>query len=251
MGSVSRCLLQMVSVRTQYKEEYAPRTTPKAALRALVEALAEFKPGLPTSSRKIKARAVSPGKTTDREGPESWKATDPHSLADLQHVSVELLMAQSEHRRCEVHVEFRSGHTVLNVSDYDTGWGKGVFEDMRTLLGSFGISSRGFNDLLRKAYTVLDIFQNVLLAFSATAFAVWLGGRGATYLYASLALFVAGAMPAISHSFRLFSPSRKALIFQETVARTRNFPWAEATAVLAFVAGVLQLAKALIALLWT
>ena len=63
----------MVSVRTQYREEYAPRTTSKAALKALVKALADFKPGLPTTSRKIKARAISAGKTTDLEGPESWK----------------------------------------------------------------------------------------------------------------------------------------------------------------------------------
>jgi len=240
----------MASVRTQYKEEYAPRTTPKAALRALVEALADFKPGLPTTSRRIKAKAVSPGKTTDREGPESWKATDPHSLADLQHVSVELLLVNSEHRRCEIHVEFRSGYTLLNVSDYDTAWGKGVFEDMRTLLRSLGISSRGFGDPLRKAYGLLDIFQNVLLAFSAAAFAAWLAGRGASYLYASLALLVAGAMPALTHSFRFFSAPRRALIFQETPGKGRNFPWAETTAVIAFVTGVLQLAKALVTLLW-
>jgi hypothetical protein len=215
-----------------------------------VEALADFKPGLPTSSRKIRARAISAGKTTDLEGPESWKVTDPHSLADLQQVRVELLLTRSEHRRCEIHVEFRGGHTLLSVADFDTGWGKGVFEDMRTLLGSLGVSSKGFNEFLRKAYHLLDIFQNVLLVFSAAVFAVWLSGRGATYLYASLALFVAGVMPAMTQSFRYFSPPRKALIFQETVAKSRNFPWAEATAVLAFVTGVIQLAHALIAIVW-
>src|SRR5262245_45390475 len=188
----------MASVRPQYREEYAPRTTPKAALKALVEALADFKPGLPTSSRKIRARAIGAGKTTELEGPESWKVTDPHSLADLQQVRVEILLAHSEHRRCEVHVEFRSGHTLLSVSDYDTGWGKGVFEDMRTLLGNLRISSRGFNEILRKAYGLLDIFQNVLLVFSVAVFAVWLSGRGTTYLYASLALFIAGVMPAMT-----------------------------------------------------
>jgi len=215
-----------------------------------VEALVDFKPGLPTTSRKIKARAISAGKTTELEGPESWKATDPHSLADLQHVHVELLLAYSEHRRCEIHVEFRSGHTLLSISDYDTGWGKGVFEDMRALLRNLGISSRGFNEVLRRAYGLLDIFQNVLLVFSVAAFAVWLGGRGATYLYASLALFVAGVMPALTHSFHFFSPPRRPQIFQEAVAKGRNFPWAEATAVLAFVTGVLELVKALVAIVW-
>src|SRR3977135_2884878 len=120
----------MTSVRTQYREAYAPHTLSKALLRALVKALVDFKPGLPTTSRKIRARAISAGKTTDLEGPECWKVTDPHSLADLQHVRVELLLMYSEHRRCEIHVEFRSGHVFLGVSDYDTGWGKGVFEDM-------------------------------------------------------------------------------------------------------------------------
>jgi hypothetical protein len=240
----------MANVRTQYREEYAPRTTSKAALKALVEALVDFKLGLPTSSRKIRARAISAGKTTDLEGPESWKVTDPHSLGDLQQVRVELQLLYSEHRRCEIHVEFRSGHTLLSVSDSDTGWGKGVFEEMRSLLGALGISAKGFNEILRKAYGLLDIFQNVLLVFSVAVFAVWLSGRGASYLYASLALFVAGVMPAMTHSFRFFSPPRKALIFQEAAAKSRNFPWAEATAVLAFVTGVLELARALIALVW-
>jgi hypothetical protein len=215
-----------------------------------VEALVDFKPGLPTTSRKIRARAISPGKATDVEGPESWKATDPHSLADLQLVRVELLLVYSEQRRCEICVEFRSGRTLLSISDYETAWGKGVFEDMRTLLGNLGISSRGFNEMLRRAYGLLDIFQNVLLVFSAAAFAVWLSGRGATYLYASLALFIAGVMPAMTHSFHFFSPPRKPQVLHEALAKGRNFPWAEATAVLAFATGVLQLLKALVAIVW-
>src|SRR2546421_12037328 len=131
----------MTNIRTQYKEVYAPRTISKALLRALVEALVDFKPGLPTTSRKIRARAISAGKTTDLEGRESWKATDPHSLAELEHVRVELLLMSAEHRRCELHVEFRSGHISLSVSD-DTGWGKSVFEDALNLLSALGISSK-------------------------------------------------------------------------------------------------------------
>ena len=240
----------MASARTQYREEYAPRTISKAALRGLVEALVDFKPGLPTTSRKIKARAISAGKTTELEGPESWKATDPHSLADLQHVHVELLLVRSEHRRCEIHVEFRGGRALLSISDYETGWGKGVFEDMRALLGNLGISSRGVGEILRRAYGLLDIFQNVLLVFSVAVFAVWLSGRGATYLYASLALFIAGVMPAMTHSFHFLSPPRRPQVFQEAAATGRNFPWAESTAVLAFVTGVLELVKALVAIVW-
>jgi hypothetical protein len=240
----------MNNVRTHYRDAYAPRTISKAILKALVEALVDFKPGLPTTSRKIRAKAIGSGKITELEGPESWKVTDPHSLAELEQVRVELLLASTEQRKCELHVEFRSGQILLSVSDIETGWGKGVFEDTRILLGELGISSDGFNERLRKAYGLLDIFQNVLLALSVAVFAVWFTGRGATYLYASLALFVAGVMPALTRSYYFFSPSRKTPIFQETVARSRNFPWAEATAVLAFFTGVLQLAKALVAIVW-
>src|SRR5712692_8465756 len=142
----------MTNVRTQYRETYAPRTISKALLKALVKALVDFKPGLPTTSRKIRARAISAGKTTDLEGSESWKVTDPHSLADLEHVRVELLLTSAEHRRCELHVEFRSGHIAFGVSDNETGWGKGVFEDALNLLGTLGISSKGLNEKLRRAY---------------------------------------------------------------------------------------------------
>lgn len=240
----------MTNVPTQYLEAYTPRTISKAIVKALVVALVDFKPGLPTTSREIKARAIGAGKSTELEGPESWKVTDPHSLAELENVRVELVLASTENRKCELHVEFRSGQTLLSVSDIETGWGKGVFEDTRILLSDLGISSNGLNERLRKAYGLLDIFQNVLLAVSVVVFAIWLTGRGTTYLFASLALFVAGVMPALTRSYYYFSPPRNTPIFQETVAKGRNFPWAEATAVLAFLTGVLQLAKAFVAFVW-
>src|SRR5712691_1797200 len=240
----------MTNVRTQYREAYAPRTISKALLKALVEALVDFKPGLPTTSRKLKARAISAGKITDLEGPESWKVTDPHSLAELEQVRVELLLTSAEHRRCELHVEFRSGHISLSVLDSETGWGKSVFEDTLNLLGSLGISSKGLNERLRRTYGLLDIYQNVLLVLSVAVFAVWLTGKGISYLYACLALFIAGVIPAMIRSFHFFSPPKRAPIIQETVAKSRNFPWAEATAVLSFLAGVLELAKALVAMVW-
>ena len=237
----------MTNARTQYREVYEPRTISKAHLRALVETLAEFKPGLPTASRKIRARAISAGKITNLEGPESWKVTDPHSLAEIEQLRVDLLLASAEGGTCELHVEFRSGYTVLSVSDGETGWGKTVFEETRNLVGTLGISPRGFSQKLRRAYVLLDIFQNVLLTLAAAVFAVWLTGRGTTYLYASLALFVAGVMPTMFRSFYFFFPPKKAPIIQETVAKGGNFPWAEATAVLSFLTGIVQLAKALVA----
>src|SRR5437773_3063493 len=177
----------MPNVRTQCREAYTPRAISKGILKALVEALVDFKPGLPTTSRKIKARAISAGKSTELEGPECWKVTDPHSLAELENVRVELLLASTDHRKCELHVEFRSGQILLSVSDIETSWGKSVFEDTRVLLSELGISSKGFNERLRNANGLLDIFQNVLLALAVAVFAVWLTGRRTIYLYASLA----------------------------------------------------------------
>jgi hypothetical protein len=229
---------------------YAHRTISRAHFKALVEALAEFKTGLPTKSRRIRSRAISAGKTTDLEGPESWKVIDPHSLAELEHVRVELLLTSAERRSCELQLEFRSGHISLNVSDVETGWGKSVFEDTRNLLGNLGITPKGISEILRRAYGLLDIFQNLLLMLSAAIFAVWLVGKGASYLYASVALFVAGVMPATIRSYHYFFPPRRAQIIQETVPKSRDFPWAESTAVISFLTGVVQLAMQLIAILW-
>lgn len=240
----------MRSDRKLYRDVYVPRTISKAILKAFVEALVEFKPGLPTTSRKIRARAISAGKSTELEGPESWKVTDPHSLAELEQVRVELLLGSTELRKCELDVEFRRGQIVLSVSDVETGWGKSVFEEARALLGNLGAFSSGLNEKLRRAYGLLDIFQNVLLALSAAVLAAWLTGRGTSYLYASLALLVAGVMPVLTRSYYFIYPPRKTPIFQEAVAKSRNFPWTEATAVLAFFTGVIQLVRALVAIVW-
>ena len=240
----------MSSARTQYREVFPHRAISRALFKALVEALAEFKTGLPTKSRRIRSRAVSAGKTTELEGPESWKVIDPHSLPELDHVRVDLLLTSAERHSCELTVEFRSGHIALSVSDVETGWGKSVFEDTRNLLGSLGITPKGFNEILRRAYGLLDIFQNVLLMLSAAVFAVWLAGMGTRFLYASLALLIAGVMPVLTRSYHFFSPPRRAQIIQETVARSGDFRWAEATAVLSFLTGALQLVNQLIAVVW-
>jgi hypothetical protein len=239
----------MAQVRQQYKEAYAPRTISKALLKSLVESLAEFKPGLPTSSRKLKVKAIGAGRASELEGPESWNVIDAHSLADLEQVRVELVLASADRHSCELHIEFRSGYIALNVTDAETGWGKSVFEDARILLKNLGISSTGLNEKLRKAYGLLEILQNVLLALSASLFALWLVSRASSHVFASLALFVAGLMPALTRAFHFLYPPRIAPIFQETVARSRNFAWAEATAVLAFATGVLQLTRALLEVL--
>src|SRR2546430_17402646 len=90
------------------------------------------------------------------------------------------------------------------------GRSKSVFEDALSLLGSLGMSSKGLNERLRRACGLLDIFQNVLLVLSVAVFAVWVTGKGISYLYACLALFIAGVMPAMIRSFHFFSPPKKA-----------------------------------------
>lgn len=240
---------RMAQARKQYKEAYAPRTVSKALFKALVDALAEFKPGLPTTSRKLKAKAVGAGRTSELEGPESWKVIDPYALAELEQVRVELVLGAAEHRSCEVQIEFRNGYIAMSVADVETGWGKSVFEDTRTLLRKLRISPTGLNERLRKLYGLLEIFQNALLALSAAIFALWLARTEAAHLFAAAALLVAGLMPALTRAFHFLRPPRTPPIFQDTVTPAASFPWAEATAVLAFATGVLQLIRALLEIL--
>ncbi len=239
----------MNPIRTQYWQTYAPRTISKDLIKSLVAALEKFKPGLSTSSRKIKARAIGGGKITNIEGAESWKVIDPHSLTELEQVQVELLLTLTEQKSCELHVEFRSERIFLSVSDIETGWGKSVYEEMLHLLDLLGIPSKGFKEKLQKAYSVLTIMQNVILTCSVALFAFWLTVHRRTYIYAALGLFVAGAMPAIKGFFYFFFPPKKMPLIQETVIKGRGFPFVEAAAIVAFLGGVIQLGKELVALL--
>src|SRR3989449_9245589 len=107
--------------------------------------------------------------------------------------------------KCELHVEFRSGQILLSVSDIETSWGKSVFEDTRVLLSELGISSKGFNERLRKAYGLLDIFQNVLLALAVAAFSVWPTRLKTISIYSSPASLVFGVMPALTRAYPFMS----------------------------------------------
>lgn len=240
----------MSYVRTNYRQVYAPRPIPRALIKSLVDALGTFKTGLPTTSRIIKARAISHGKITDLQGPDCWKVIDPHPLAELEQVHVELLLAQEKENSCELHIEFRNEHIFLSVSDIQTGWGKSVHEDMQHLLATYDISSKGFKERLRSVYSFLCILKNVLLAVAVAVYATWLSGHSFAYLYASIGLFIAGAMPAATQVARFFFPVKKFALLHETLPKGLGFPLAEASAIIAFIGGAIQLGKELVSLLW-
>ncbi len=239
-------LPDMTPVRTHYWERYVSRTIAKNVFRSLVEALAQFKPGLNTVSRKIKARAISHAKITDLEGPESWKVTDSHSLPELEHLHAELLLVANASDSCELHIEFRNEDIFLSVSDIQTGWGKAVFEQARDLLTTLGISPGGWKNVLAKVYGVLEILQNVLMILAVGIFAIWLRNEEDGYLYASVGFFASGVIPTLRRLLYFFNPPKKMPIVQEAPARSLRFPWAEASMVVTFLAGVLSLVKELI-----
>lgn len=241
----------MNTVRTHYTKVYSSRPIPKSLIKSLVEGLNGFKTGLPAASRLLKAQAISHGKVTNLQGPECWKVMDPHPLAELEQVCVELLLTESDQASCEVHVEFRHEHIFLSVSDIQTAWGKGIHAEMQHLLATLGISSAGLKEKLRRAYELLGVLQNVLLALAVAAYSTWLAGRGENYLYGSLGLFVAGAMPAFTKAYRFFFPKKKVALVQEAQPRIRAFPWAEVSAFVALLGGILQLGKELVSLLWS
>lgn len=240
----------MSFVRTQHQWVYPPQQVSRDRLKELVGALQEFKPGLATTSRVTKAWAISYGKITDEQGPDCWKVVDSHPLSGLEHVHVELLLTASEKESCELHVEFRPEHIALSVSDIQTGWGKSVFEDMRHLLDKIGLTSKGLKQRVRRAYALLVILQNPLMVVAAGVFALWVSEGGTAFLFASLGLFVAGAMPAATNAYRFFVPRRPAPLMVDGPMATRAFPWVEAGTVVAFLQGVLTLAKELSATLW-
>src|SRR4051812_14941901 len=104
-----------MAVRTHYVEQYPPRTISRDLFRKLVESFDQFKVGLPTSARKIKAQAISHGKITNLEGIQSWKVVDSHALSELEHVHVELLLVSAQPTdSCEIHIEFRATHIGLS-----------------------------------------------------------------------------------------------------------------------------------------
>jgi hypothetical protein len=195
-------IADMPPVRTHYWERYAPRTISTVLFRSLVESLDQFKPGLNTTSRKIKSRAISHEKITGLEGPQSWHVIDSHSLAELEHLQTELLLAANGTDSCELHIEFRREHIFLSVSDIQTRWGKAVFEEARHLLTTLGIAPGGWKNSVAKVYGVLDILQNVLMIIAVGIFAMWMQLREDGYLCCAWLLCI-GSDPDAEASFVL------------------------------------------------
>jgi hypothetical protein len=236
-------------VRTQQWQLYAPCAISKATFRALVERLDKFKPGLATTSRKIKAKAISHAMITDLERADSWKVTDSHFLPELELLQVELLLEANATDSCELHIDFRSERILLSVSDIQTGWLKAVFDEARQLLEDLGVTRRGWKDALGKTYALLQILQILLMAAAVAVFAVWVSRGGDAYLYSSVGFFIAAVIPTLHQVLYFFRPPKKTPIIQEAAPSIRRFPWTEAAAVLGFLAGILGLIKELISLL--
>lgn len=233
-----------MAVRTHYVEQYPPRTISKDILRELVIAFEQFKPGLPTGSRKIKAQAISHGRITNLEGPESWKVVDPHVLDELEHVQVELLLvASTPSQSCEIHVEFRQTHVGLSVSDIETGWGKAVFEEGKHVLRSFGVSAEGWRHAVRRLYGCIDVTQNALMVLGSIFFSAWLKAMQIAYLYAAVGLFVAGVVPTLQRLLAVACPPKRISLMGASSPKGNKFPWVEAGVVLTFLAAVLSLLK--------
>jgi|GEM_PF-1091726 len=236
----------MTVARTQQFQTYPPRTIARGTFRSIVEGLQEFRSGLKTSGRRITAQAISLGKITTLEGHDSWKVLDEHSLSELEHLQVELLLTASPTDSCELHIEFRANHVALSVSDIQTGWGKAVFEEARHLLEGFGISSRGWKQHFVRTYQFVEILQTPLMVVAAAVFAVWLNYGGVNYAYAAVGFMLSGFIPTLRTLWRFLRPKKKAPIVQEADPRVPRFPWLEASSVLAFVASVLSLVKEVI-----
>ncbi|MBI2728749.1 MAG: hypothetical protein HYX42_21115 [Polaromonas sp.] len=241
----------MTFVRTQQFQTYPPRTISRGTFRALVDALKEFRPGLITTDRKIKAQAISHGKITNLEGPESWKVLDEHSLSELEHLQVEMLLTASPTESCELHIEFRGNHVALSVSDIKTGWGKAVFEEARHLLELYEISLRGWKQSFIRTYQLVEILQTPLMVLAAAVFAVWLKYGGVNYAYAAVGFMLSGVIPTLRTLWRFFRPAKRIQIVQEADPKVPKFPWMEASSVLAFIASVLSLTKEVITWLGT
>lgn len=241
-----------MAIRTHYVEQYPPRSISKEILSELVATFDQFKPGLSTSSRKLKARAISPGKITDLDGPECWKVVDPHSLAELEHVHVELLLVSNDAAvSCEIHIEFRPNHVALSVSDIQTGWGKAVFEEGKHVLAGIGVSSEGWRNTLRRFYTVIEITQHTLMVLGAALFALWLKTKQIEHLYGAVGFFTAGVVPTVRSLLNFLHPPRRVAVLEVSPPKRSKFPWFEASAVLTFGAAVLSLAKEAASLLAT
>lgn len=238
-------------VRTQDWARYVPRTIGKDFFKSLVEALDQFKPGLETTSRKLKAKAISRGKITELEGNQAWKVTDSHSLPEIEHLQVELLLTENEKQSCELHIEFRAEHIFISVSDIGTDWGKSVVEEAAHLLRTMGISLRDWKDIFRKSYSILEILQNLLLVFSAFVFSAWLTNSEELYLYSAIGFLISGSVPTLKKLFYFFKSPKKISVIQETVPKKRRLPWLEASAVISFLVSVLSLVKELVSVLFS
>ena len=240
----------MAHLPYQYRWFYLPRPISRETLRDLVESLAQFKSGLETTSREIRGEAVAHGNVTRLKGPDSWKVIEPYALDELERVQFEILLTKSENTSCEIHVEFRKDSIFLSVSDIGTGWGKGVFDDMRELLSRHGISASRLSSLVTRSYQVIESLASILLVLAILLYISWREDGSLTFLVASIGLFVSGAIPAIVRTHRILVPQKQTPVISNTSTRGAHVRLSEVAALVGIAQGVLAIAKTLLDWLW-
>lgn len=239
----------MAHVSFQHRALYRPRPISRDTFRRLVESLEQFKPGLETQSRTIRAQAISFGNKTDREGPGAWEVIEPYAFEKLEQIQFELLLTKSEQFSCELHVDFRKERIFLSVSDIGTGWGQSVFDDMRNLLAEHGISVSRWSTYLERSYALIESTSRLLLVGALILYVHWRESNSTALLAAFAGLLVGGAVPALRRAYRVFVPMKQLAIIEVFGKAPARIPWAEIAAVLGVVQGAIWLLKELIEVL--
>lgn len=239
----------MPHVPLQHYWIYPPRPISRDTFRRLIESLEQFKLGLETQSRTIRAQAISFGNRTDREGPDAWKVIEPYAYEKIEQIQFELLLTKTEKFSCELHVEFRKERIFLSVSDIGTDWGQSVFDDMRSLLAEHGISVNRWSTYLARSYTLIESLSPLLLAGALMLYVHWRESSSTALLAAFTGLLVGGAVPALRRAYRVFVPMKQLPIIEVSGKAPARIPWVEIAAVLSVAQGAISLLKELFEML--
>ncbi|NTU50087.1 MAG: hypothetical protein HGA87_04240 [Desulfobulbaceae bacterium] len=203
----------MNNVRGQRWRVSSPKTVSVSTFRSIVESLVDFMPGLETTKRSLRARAIADGQLRDLEGEDCWKVYQPFVLLKIEHLQIELTLHKNETSSCELHVEFQKNHIFLSVSDIGTGWRDAVFEEAERKLKSFGLFK---GEWLNKLTYTISRLQNVFLVLGA-GLLISPPNTKINLTYFAISLLATGIIPIIGDIFRLYFPKKPAFVLEERV----------------------------------